>query len=67
MPARVAVPLPLSLNVTPDGRAGVLVADSAAVGVPVVVTENVPAVPAANVVPLALVITGAAVPGSRSA
>ena len=45
VPARVAVPLPLSLNVTPDGRAGLLVADSAAVGIPVVVTVNVPAEP----------------------
>ena len=42
-------------------------ADRAAVGLPVVVTENVPAVPTANVVPLALVMTGAAEPGSRSA
>ena len=57
------MPLPLSLKVTPDGRAGLLVADSAAAGVPVVVTENVPAVPAANVVPAALVMTGAAVAG----
>ena len=66
VPDRVAVPSPLSLNVTPDGRAGLLVADRAAVGLPVVVTEKVPAVPTANVVPLALVMTGAAVPGSRS-
>ena len=60
VPARVAVPLPLSLNVTPDGSAGVLVADRAAVGLPVVVTENVPACPAAKVVRSALVMTGAA-------
>ena len=46
------MPLPLSLKVTPDGRAGLLVADSAAVGMPVVVTVNDPAVPAANVVAL---------------
>ena len=53
------MPLPLSLNVTPAGRAGLLVADRAAFGLPVVVTENVPAAPTANVVPLALVMTGA--------
>ena len=38
-------------------------ADSAAVGVPVVVTVNVPAVPTANVVAPALVMTGAAAAG----
>ena len=47
----------------PEGRAGLLVADRAAVGLPVVVTENVPAVPTAKVVPVALVIIGAAVAG----
>ena len=32
MPASVAVPLPLSVKLTPDGSAGVLVADSAGAG-----------------------------------
>ena len=59
VPARVAVPFPLSLNVTPEGSAGLLAADSDAAGLPVVVTENVPAVPTAKL-PLALVMTGAA-------
>ena len=43
MPARVAVPLPLSLKVTPVGRSPVSVRVSGAV--PVVVTAKVPAVP----------------------
>ena len=43
VPASVAVPSPLSTNVTPAGSAPVSV--SAAVGNPVVVTVNVPAVP----------------------
>ena len=60
MPARVAVPLPLSVNVTPDGRAGLLAAEIAAVGLPVVRTVNEPCVPAANVAALALVMAGAA-------
>ena len=60
MPARVAVPSPLSVNVTPDGRAGLLAAEMAAVGLPVVVTEYVPGWPAAKVVAFALVICGAA-------
>ncbi len=57
VPAIVAVPLPLSLNVTglgsdPDSlRAGA--------GVPVVVTVNVPAEPTVKVVLFALVIAGA--------
>ena len=58
VPDNVAVPFPLSLKVTPLGSAPVSVSDG--VGVPVVVTVNVPAVPTANVVLLALVITGAA-------
>ena len=45
VPARVAVPLPLSVKVTPDGRAGLLVGRERGRGDPVVVTENVPAVP----------------------
>jgi len=44
--------------VTPLGSAPVSV--RVGVGVPVVVTENVPAAPTVNVVLLALVITGAA-------
>ena len=57
VPARVAVPFPLSIKVTPEGSAP----DSliAAVGLPVVVTENVPSVPTVNVAELALVIAGA--------
>ena len=47
MPANVAVPLPLSTNVTPLGNAPVSV--RVEVGVPVVVTENVPAVPTPKV------------------
>jgi len=58
VPESVPVPFPLSLKVTPLGSAPVSVSDG--VGVPVVVTENVPAVPTVNVVLLALVITGAA-------
>ena len=55
--ARVAVPSPLSTNVTPVGSVPVSV--SAAVGVPVVVTVNVSALPVANDLAAALVITGA--------
>ena len=47
----------MSLKVTPLGRVPDSVRDG--VGVPVIVTENVPAVPTINVVLLALVITGA--------
>ncbi len=57
VPARVAVPSPLSTNVTPVGNAPVSL--SAGVGNPVVVTVNVPAVPVVNVVVSALVIAGA--------
>ena len=57
MPARVAVPLPLSVKVTPDGSAPDSV--NAAVGLPVVVTENDPAVPTVKVVEVALVMAGA--------
>jgi hypothetical protein len=52
----VAVPFPLSVKFTPVGRAPVLV--SAAVGLPVLVTLNVPFDPTANVTVLALVIEG---------
>ena len=58
VPLRVAAPFPLSLKVTPLGSVPVSV--RVGVGVPVVVIENVPAVPTVNVVLLALVITGAA-------
>ena len=57
VPARVAVPLPLSAKVTPEGSAPDSVI--AAVGLPVVVTENDPAVPAVKVAELALVMAGA--------
>jgi hypothetical protein len=57
VPANVPVPLWLSTNVTPLGSAPVSV--KVGVGVPVVVTENVPVAPAVKVVLLALVITGA--------
>ena len=60
VPARVAVPFPLSLKLSPDGSAGLLVADRVADGLPVVVTGNVPAWPTAKVVEVALVMTGAA-------
>ena len=53
----MAVPLPLSVNVTPVGSAPVRV--RVGLGVPVVVTVNDPAVPIVNVVLLALVIAGA--------
>jgi hypothetical protein len=56
VPLRAAVPFPLSLNVTPLGSVPVSFNDG--VGVPVVVTVNVPATPAANVALFALVMTG---------
>jgi hypothetical protein len=57
VPASVAVPFPLSVNVTPLGS----VPDSviAGAGGPVAVTVNVPAAPTVNVVLFALVIVGA--------
>jgi hypothetical protein len=57
VPARVAVPSPLSVSVTPDGS----VPDSVmtAVGLPVVVTVDVPGVPSVKVAEAALVIAGA--------
>src|SRR5439155_20112397 len=58
VPLSVAVPFPLSTNVTPLGSTPVAVSDG--VGVPVAVTVKLPAVPAINVVLLALVIAGAA-------
>jgi len=48
VPASVAVPLPLSVNVTPPGNAPVSERDG--VGVPLVVTVNVPALPFVKVV-----------------
>ncbi len=57
VPARVAVPLPLSLNVMPVGSAPDSVI--AAVGLPVVVTENDPAVPTVKVAAPPLVMAGA--------
>ena len=61
VPARVAVPLPLSVNVTPLGSAPVLL--RLAVGVAVVVTVNVSGAPNANVVLFALVNVGAVTAG----
>ena len=57
MPARVAVPLPLSTKVTPLGS--VPTSERAAFGIPVVVTEKDPAEPTLKVVALAEVIEGA--------
>lgn len=63
--AIVAVPFPLSVNVTPVGSAVVLVHPVKLVfvndgfGAPVVVTVKLPAVPVVKVVEVALVIAGA--------
>ena len=57
VPERVAVPLPLLTKVTPAGRVPVSV--RAGVGVPVVVTGKVKAVPRGTVSELALVMAGA--------
>ena len=57
MPLSVADPLALSWKETPEGSAPVSVRDG--VGVPVVVTVKMPAVPAVSVVLVALVIIGA--------
>jgi hypothetical protein len=57
IPEIVAVPLPLSVKFTLAGSDPVLV--SAGVGLPVVVTVNVPLAPAVKVTELALVIAGA--------
>jgi hypothetical protein len=54
VPARVAVPLPLSWKLTPLGRTPV--SFSVGVGVPLAVTVNPPADPAVNVVLAALMI-----------
>ena len=60
VPLRLAVPLPLSVKVTPPGRAPLSL--SAGVGKPLVVTVKLPAVPTVKVVVLALVIVGATGP-----
>ena len=57
VPASVAVPSPLSVNVTPGGSAPV--SDNVELGTPLVVTVKVPAWPAVKVVPAGLVIPGA--------
>ena len=62
VPLSIAVPFPLSTNVTPLGSAPVSV--RVGVGDPVVVTVKLPAVPTVNVVVLALVMLGAALPNS---
>ena len=58
----VAVPSPLSTRVTPEGRAPVSV--MAAVGFPVEVTVNVPALPAVKLALEPLVMAGAAGAGA---
>ena len=57
VPPSVAVPSPLSWNVTPLGSEPDSV--SVGVGVPVAVTVKLPAVPAVNVVLAALVMAAA--------
>ena len=57
VPLSVAVPSPLSANVTPPGRAPLSL--TVGVGKPVVVTVNVPDAPVVNVVAAALVMAGA--------
>ena len=57
VPPSVAVPFPLSTNVTPLGSAPVFVSDG--VGDPVAVTVKFPATPTVNMALLALVIAGA--------
>src|SRR5262249_25346289 len=57
VPASVAVPLPLSVNVTPDGRMPPA-SSSVGAGVPAVSTVNVPGVPTTNVAAFALVKVG---------
>ena len=58
MPASVAVPLPLSVNAMPDGRAPVI--EIAGAGEPVVViVKLLPTEPMLNAAALALVIAGA--------
>jgi hypothetical protein len=59
VPDSVAVPLPLSVNVTPAGSAPVSEIDTAEHDA--VVTVNEPGTPTVNVAALALVMGGAAV------
>ena len=54
MPARVAVPLPLSVNVTPEGSVPAWL--RVGVGIPVVVTVKLNAWPAVAVAEAALVM-----------
>ena len=56
VPLSVAVPLPLSTNVTPPGRAPVSL--RAGAGEPVLVTVNVPALPTVKIVLAPLVMAG---------
>src|SRR5437016_1771781 len=56
IPASFPLPFPLSMKVTPLGRAPVSVKDG--VGLPVAVTVKVPAVPTTSVILFALVIAG---------
>ena len=65
VPARVAVPSPLSTKVTP--RAARRSRSEPRSGSPVVVTVNVPGVPVVNVVVSALVIAGRLVDGECEA
>lgn len=57
VPESVAVPLPLLVNITPEGR--VPVRESVALGEPVVVKVKLPLVPTVKVVALALVMAHA--------
>jgi len=57
VPPNVAVPFPLSKNVTPLGNVPVSINDG--VGMAAVVTVKLSAVPTVNVALLALVMTGA--------
>ena len=57
VPASVAVPFPLSVNVTPPGN--VPTSEMLGVGAPVVITVKLPIEPAMNVVLSALTIVGA--------
>jgi hypothetical protein len=57
VPEIAAVPFPLSANVTPLGKLPIVLLREG-VGLPVVVTVNVPNVPAVKVVLAALVIIG---------
>src|SRR5712691_6588459 len=57
VPASVAVPLPLSVKLTPPGKVPVLLRTG--VGVPVANTVKEPGAPTLNVAVLALVIAGA--------